>query len=258
MLVLSRRTNEKILLPTLNASVSVVSIKPGVVRLGFECPPEVPVLREEIFDRNAWEQRHQQQQAAQEQSMRKLIHQLRNRLNSSAIGLALMRRQLAVGLHEDMIATLERVAQEFGALQENVEEITRPKEAPPPTGRRRALLVEDDHNERELLAGFLRLAGLEVDTAGDGADALDYLSKSGRPDVVLLDMLLPRCDGPTTVRAIRSEPAYEGLKIFAVTGSSPERLGVCQGPGGVDGWFSKPLNPESLLSALQENLDKIA
>jgi len=48
MLVLSRRLNERILLPTVPAAVQVVSIKPGVVRLGIEAPAQVPVLREEL------------------------------------------------------------------------------------------------------------------------------------------------------------------------------------------------------------------
>src|SRR5437870_3923833 len=56
MLVLSRRLNEKILLPTINAAIQVVEIKRGVVRLGIDAPPEVKILREELHDRAAeWE-----------------------------------------------------------------------------------------------------------------------------------------------------------------------------------------------------------
>jgi CheY-like chemotaxis protein len=126
---------------------------------------------------------------------------------------------------------------------------------PAPRRARRALLVEDDHNERELLAGFLRLAGIDVVTAGDGSDALDRLRQPDeRPDVVLLDMVLPRLDGPTTVRAIRRDPALAGLKIFAMTGHSPERFGLGEGPSGIDRWFNKPLNPEVLLRDLHQEL----
>lgn len=53
------------------------------------------------------------------------------------------------------------------------------------------LVVEDDRNQRELPAGFLRMAGLDVDTAGDGLDALEHLHARSRPDMVLLDMGLP-------------------------------------------------------------------
>jgi carbon storage regulator CsrA len=51
MLVLSRRLNEKVVLPGLGVTVQVVSVKPGVVRLGIEAPPEVRVLRQELLQR---------------------------------------------------------------------------------------------------------------------------------------------------------------------------------------------------------------
>ncbi len=49
MLVLSRRLNEKLVLPGLNVTVQVVAVKNGVVRLGVEAPPSVQVLREELL-----------------------------------------------------------------------------------------------------------------------------------------------------------------------------------------------------------------
>jgi two-component system, OmpR family, response regulator len=52
VLVLSRRLHESIVLPGLGITVRVVSIKPGVIRLGIEAPPDVPVLREELVDQS--------------------------------------------------------------------------------------------------------------------------------------------------------------------------------------------------------------
>jgi CheY-like chemotaxis protein len=115
-------------------------------------------------------------------------------------------------------------------------------------------LVEDEENERELLAGYLRLAGFAVDTAGDGCDALDHLHAGERPDVVLLDMSLPRCDGATTAREIRRDPACAGLKIFAVSGHSPNEYKLDRGHGGIDRWFHKPLDPAALLRELTQEL----
>lgn len=114
--------------------------------------------------------------------------------------------------------------------------------------------MEDDGNERELLAGVLGMNGCECATAaadgdGDGDEALDYLATHARPDVVLLDMPMPRCDGPTELRAIRSNPMTAGLKVIAVSGSSPQEMGVAVSPRGVDVWFTKPRNPRSLWDA---------
>jgi CheY-like chemotaxis protein len=84
--------------------------------------------------------------------------------------------------------------------------------------------------------------------------ALDYLRTSARPDVLLLDMIMPRCDGPTTLRAIRRDPAYAGLKVFGMSGHSPERFGLDKGPVGVDRWFRKPVDPEAILHDLSDAL----
>jgi DNA-binding response OmpR family regulator len=118
--------------------------------------------------------------------------------------------------------------------------------------RYKALLVEDDRMECELLAGYLRQSGLEVDTAGDGVDALDYLRAHNKPDVVLLDMALPRVDGPTIVREIRRNPALAGLKIFGVSGHRADEFNLDSGPMGVDRWFQKPFDPGILLHDLEE------
>ena len=52
MLVLSRRLNEKIVLPGLNVTIQVVAVKGGAVRLGIEAPPDVQVVREELLDQS--------------------------------------------------------------------------------------------------------------------------------------------------------------------------------------------------------------
>jgi carbon storage regulator CsrA len=250
MLVLTRRLNQKIVVPAINTTVQVVATKGGVVRLGIDAPNNVAVYREELLERGDF----LLQQAAMDGLLSKdvahqLKHLLNNRLNASTIGVALLRRQLELGLTGDMAATLVKIEDNLKAIQERAERLG---VEPRPTGpvRRRALIVEDDRNECELLAGFLRLAGLDVHTADDGADALDYLNERGKPDVVLLDMMLPRCDGPTTVRTIRRNPAYADVTIYGVTGAAVEQFGLGEGPGGVNRWFRKPINPEVLLREL--------
>jgi carbon storage regulator CsrA len=240
MLVLSRRLNERILLPTVPAAVQVVSIKPGVVRLGIDAPSQVPVLREELRPQP---QGPPPNGAAEAQG-------LGEGLAAAAARLALLRRQLGPALSPAAAETLRHLEADLQALQRRA--------APPqPAARkaRTALVVEDNANERELLAHFLRGAGLEVSTAGDGLDALDYLRSRPRPDVVLLDMAMPRCDGPTAVRAIRRDPCYAGLKIVAVSGHRPDEYDLGVGPAGVDRWFRKPIDPRELLRDVIRELE---
>jgi two-component system, OmpR family, response regulator len=261
MLVLSRRVNEKILLPGINAAIEVVSLKRGVVRLGIEAPPEVIVLREELSRLTTSPPAPipaPRAPSANEQSLQKLLGQLRDRLHVTGVGLGTVQLLLDVGNTEEAREMLAQIRDDFQLLRRGVEgelEETPPKRPVPPCKARKALLVEDDRYQRELLAGFLRMAGLEVDTAGDGSDALDYLRSQPRPDVVLMDMGLPRCDGATTVRHIRRDPSYAGLRIYAVTGSAPDDFDLDRGPAGIDRWFQKPLDPSVLLHDLKEELD---
>ncbi len=258
MLVLSRCAQEKIVVPAIETTIQIVSVKGGVVRLSFTAPEHIRIYREEVLARLSPEaQQRQGPESEAESRLRELGHALNNRLNSTTIGLALLRRQLELGRVQDMQGTLDRIEQEIQGLRERAEKATAERPAASAEPRRpRALLVEDDRNECELLAGFLRLAGIDVGTAGDGSDALDYLQHQERPDVVLLDMLMPRCDGPTTVREIRRHPLLHDLRIFGMTGVSTDTFGLSEGPDGIDRWFRKPLNPEQLLRELKRDADK--
>jgi CheY-like chemotaxis protein len=243
------------LFPAFATSVEVVSVKPGVVRLGIEAPADVTVLRQEVLERN----RTGFAEAPQANRVSPaggavIVPQLRNRLNTASVGLSLLRRQLRAGLTTGAEATLDEIDREFEALRQEVEEAAPKVLSRQSVLSRRALLVEDDRNERELLAGLLRMAGLNVDTAGDGADALEALRTRCKPDVVLLDMMLPRCDGPATVRAIRGDPELADIKIFAVTGHQPDYFPLAQDMRGIDRWFQKPINPEVLLQDLKQDL----
>ncbi|HEX4146917.1 MAG TPA: response regulator [Pirellulales bacterium] len=284
MLVLSRRLNEKILLPSIHTSVEVLDIKGDRVRLGIEAPASVTILREELAARQAAEggpsatanqslKRSAPNRAAAppqpampldpaaleaaQALVRRHRHQFRNHLNSATIGIALVQRQLQAGMLAQAEATLSKISDGVHQMTDQLELVIVPPVAPVANeassagsarkGPPKALLVEDDHNECELLAGFFRLAGYQVATAGDGSDAIEYLHQHERPDVMLLDMMLPRCDGPTTIRRLRDDPAFNDLKIYAMSGYTPDQIGLDCSASGVARWFQKPLNPELLL-----------
>jgi carbon storage regulator CsrA len=251
MLVLSRKMHEKILFPGIQAAVAIVAIRGNTVRLGIEAPDDVLVLREEIHNRNDEPPVERPAEAA----ARERNHHLRNRLNGASLGLALLRKQCQLGMRDSLETTIDTIEKELKAMREHIGGAMasqQPCAAPKARKVRRALLVEDDQNERELLAAYLRMSGLVVETAGDGQDALDYLHTHERPDVVLMDMVLPRCDGPTAIREIRRDPAYAEMKIFAVTGQPLDRFGD-RGRLGVDRWFNKPLDAEVLLRDLHRD-----
>src|SRR5262245_8439079 len=243
MLVLTRRLNQTILFPGTGIGVRVVAAKANWVRLGIDAPAQVTVLRGELLD-----SADPPPLPSREGEFGFLLGK---RLEIAGAGLALLRRQLEGGqADDDALLTLAGVEQELRLLGERVRGRAvggagGGPEAPAP--KRKALLVEDNAQERELMARCLRGEGLEGDTAGDGLAALDYLRDRGRPDVVFLDMGLPRLDGAAAVREIRRDPSFAGLKIFAVSGCQREECNVGLGPEGVDRWFQKPVDPSELL-----------
>jgi carbon storage regulator CsrA len=250
MLVLSRGRNDKVVFPTLGITVEILRVEGKNIRLGIEAPRAVPILREEIV-----RQAEPGDGVECQPESGGLTHTTRNRLQKATLGLRMLQRMLDAGNSSDVEPIIFKIFTELKAIEDDLGKHHAPREATVNArGGRRALIVEDDANERELLAGYLRLSGFDVDTAMDGLQAMVHLAKSDRPDVVLLDMKMPRFDGRKTVSAIRQNPDHRSLKIFAVTGTSPVEAAVNVGPDGVNRWFTKPVDPEELVHAMQVDL----
>lgn len=249
MLILSRRPHEQIVFPTLNIKIDILRIQGSTVRLGVDAPRTIPVLRGEL------EAGNDLVPPPTSSSTKPSRHELRGRLNTATIALYLAQRQFQTGHSRDAEATLQSAIEHLVHLDEELSRAMPTEKKQPPRRRLRTLVVEDNAYEQALLKSYLRLSGVEVVSANDGGDALEYLSRENqdrKPDAILLDMAMPRVDGPTTVSAIRNNPAYANLRIYAVSGSSPEEFDLPRGPGGIDGWFRKPLNPEEIVDALSK------
>jgi len=247
MLVLSRRPNEKIVFPHLGITVEILHVKGNSVRVGVDAPTSIKVYRHEVAEQLAATPETPPSPPLPPPTM---THRVRNRLHVAALALHLVQRHLEEGMAQDAENILKMALNEFGALEKELAGGGTAGDSPSQRILRHALLVEDDANESQLLAGFLRMSGFRVDTANDGCDALDYLSSHQRPDVVLLDMHMPRCGGAETISAIRRDPTLRDLKVFAVSGVSRDEANVPIGPQGVDRWFSKPIDPQRLVEEI--------
>jgi carbon storage regulator CsrA len=115
MLVLSRRIHERIVMPTLGATVQVVAAKNGIVRIGVEAPDAVPVFREEVLDRldPAERARLVPTTTAAADKLRAQVRALTEALNAAAAGMTMLRRQL--GQTEDVGVVLDRLIEELRA-----------------------------------------------------------------------------------------------------------------------------------------------
>ena len=250
MLVLSRKKDQRICFPDLGITVKIVNVNGSKVRLGVDAPAEVRIVREELMaDGSSQPPRSEVIRLPQQ-----FRHELRNQLNSLSIALHLFQQEVAAGRLEDAEATFDRLVERLRQLDQSP---ALSHEGVPASEPREstALLVEDEANEREMLAGFLRLHGYQVASAADGEEALAYLESNEQPSVVLVDMRMPNCDGPTTIRRIRANPAFDATKIFAISGSTPEENHINAEDEGVNGWFMKPLNPQHLVDAMMVTSD---
>ena len=81
------------------------------------------------------------------------------------------------------------------------------------------LLVDDSKFLRLATERALARAGYEVSTAPDGENALQ-IAREKKPDVILLDMLLPKMTGPDVLKALKKDPATAGIAVVAFTGLS--------------------------------------
>jgi DNA-binding response OmpR family regulator len=112
----------------------------------------------------------------------------------------------------------------------------------------RVLVVDDDPALRRLMTLVLRLEGFDVDTAADGLKALECLQDHA-VDVVVLDLLMPRMDGMTCYRAIRTAGNDVPVVITSVLDSRNAARTL-----GAEAVLPKPFDPERLVTAVRDVL----
>ena len=123
---------------------------------------------------------------------------------------------------------------------------------------RRILLVEDNELNSEIAAEILTEYGFQVDTAGNGAEAVEKVKNSmpGDYDLVLMDVQMPVMNGYEATEQIRSldDPTLAGITILAMTANAFEEDRKKALEYGMDGFLSKPIVIEELICTLQNNM----
>ena len=167
------------------------------------------------------------------------------------IGLALARR--IVEMHEGRIEARSDgpgAGSEFTIRMPVLgPEVQLPAEEPAGVERRaikrRVLVVDDNADGAEVLAALIRAMGCEVETAGNGLEAIQRASSFG-PDTIFLDIGMPGMDGYETCRRIRQEPFGQIVTIVALTGWGQERDKQRAAEAGFNMHFTKPVDPLKL------------
>jgi CheY-like chemotaxis protein len=126
-----------------------------------------------------------------------------------------------------------------------------PGESARPVGGRRVLVVDDNRDGAESLAEMLRLLGHEAHTAHDGVEGVEAAERL-RPDLILMDVGMPRLNGLDATRRIREQPWGRGVTVIALTGWGQEADRERSRAAGCDGHLVKPVDPAALQRLLAE------
>jgi CheY-like chemotaxis protein len=110
---------------------------------------------------------------------------------------------------------------------------------------RKVLVVDDSASSRELLLHVLKGTCEEVLEAADGWEALEKIA-AAKPDLVLLDLEMPRMDGYEVLRQMRCAPDFAGTRVVAVTARAMQNDRDRALAAGFDGYFTKPVNVSEL------------
>lgn len=111
----------------------------------------------------------------------------------------------------------------------------------------RVLIVEDDAPFRRALAGFIRAEGFEVEEVGDGEAALAAVSER-RPDIIVLDLVLPKLDGYQVMEALAARYGRGRPRVLVM--SAAERLNLARVRMDADAYLAKPFHTDRMRAAL--------
>ena len=139
--------------------------------------------------------------------------------------------------------------------------VPRPRSPEPstldPVPPSRILVVDDDPTVAEVVTRYLHHAGYSVERAADGAAALAQATAT-RPDLVVLDLMLPEIDGLEVCRRLRADPGARGVPIVMLTAKGEEQDRINGLELGADDYVTKPFSPRELVLRIQSVLRRSA
>lgn len=113
------------------------------------------------------------------------------------------------------------------------------------------LTVDDSASIRQMVAFTLKSAGYDVMEATDGEDGLNK-AKSASASLILTDQNMPKMDGLTLIKSLRTMPQYRTTPILMLTTESSDAMKSAGKAAGATGWLVKPFDPQKLLEVVKK------
>jgi two-component system, cell cycle response regulator DivK len=117
------------------------------------------------------------------------------------------------------------------------------------------LVVEDYQDAREMYAAYLQFSGFDVAEATNGEEAIEK-AKELIPDIVLMDLALPRMDGWEATRRLKGDERTRHIPIVALTGHALAGHAEGARQAGCDAFVTKPCLPDALVAEINKLLDR--
>ncbi len=115
---------------------------------------------------------------------------------------------------------------------------------------KKILVVDDERHIVRLVEVNLTRAGYDGVTAYDGVEALEQFAKE-KPDMLVLDVMMPRMDGFEVLKKLQSDPASKGVPIIMLTAKAQDADIFRGWSSGVSSYLTKPFNPRELLTFVE-------
>ncbi|NJN60828.1 MAG: response regulator [Coleofasciculaceae cyanobacterium RL_1_1] len=117
----------------------------------------------------------------------------------------------------------------------------------------KVLVIEDSATQREMIADLLRTNGLTVIEATDGIEALDKI-QGNPPDLVILDIVMPRMNGYEVCRRLKADPCMQGVPVVMCSSKGEEFDRYWGMKQGADAYVAKPFQPNELVGTVKQML----
>jgi twitching motility two-component system response regulator PilH len=117
----------------------------------------------------------------------------------------------------------------------------------------KVLVVEDSVTQREMITDLLKGSGLDVTVASDGVEALEQIEDI-RPDLVVLDIVMPRMNGYEVCRQIKSNPKTQNIPVVMCSSKGEEFDRYWGMKQGADAYIAKPFQPTELVGTVKQLL----